>query len=227
MKTRFMGVVVALAAIVVLFAAVVFTIAAIQDYRENKGHSFIERVASIVGLETLVEEAVQVKVEATDEDVAESEKRSSDPPEAFRYLYRSEDAEEWLDDLFDREWLDREDSFRFEDRIERLPDLRRFDDVEGSPFARFDLEGAWGSDWIDELVERGWMTEEDADRFKSWFDDLPKELDERIPGLSGDRDFEFDSDDGRFRFRWRWNGSDDDWFFESHPEHDKDAKNGV
>ena len=227
MRTRFIGVVTAFAAVVFVFASVVFAIAAIQDYQENKGQSFIERVASIVGLGTLAEEVAQVKVEATDEDVAESEKRSSDPPETFRFFRRSEDAEEWLDDLLDREWLYRDDTYRFEDRIERMPDRRPFKGAEELPFGRFDFEGPWRSDWIDELVERGWMTEEDADEFKSWFNDLPNEFDERVPGFSEDRDFEFDSDDGRFRFRWRWDSSDDDWFFESHPEYDKDAKNGV
>ena len=65
-------------------------------------------------------------------------------------------------------------------------------------------------EWIDELVERGIMTEEDADEFRSWFEGLPKDFDGWGPDFYGDRDFEFDSDDGRFRFRWRWDGSDDD-----------------
>ena len=50
MKTRFVGVVAAFAAIVVVFAVVVLSIAAIEDYQENKGQSFIERAASIVGI---------------------------------------------------------------------------------------------------------------------------------------------------------------------------------
>ncbi len=219
MKTRFFGVVAASAAIVVVFAAVVLTIAAIEDYQENKGQSFIERAASIVGIGTLTEEVVKVKVEMEYEDVDEVEKRSSDPPEIFRFFGRSEDSEEWLDDLFDGGkggWLGGEEYFEFEDRIE-----------EEFPFGRFDFEGPWRADWIDELVERGWMTEEDADEFRSWFDDLTSEFEERGPNFSGDRDFEFDSDDGRFRFRWRWDSSDDDWFFENRPEYDKGPKNGV
>ena len=221
MKTRFVGVVAAFAAIVVVFAAVVLTIAAIEDYEENKGQSFIERAASIVGIGSLTEEVVEVN----DEDVYELEKRyevekrSSDAPEIFRFFGRTEDSEEWLDDLFEDGkggWLGGEEYFEFEDRIE-----------EELPFGRFDFEGRWRADWIDELVERGIMTREDADEFKSWLEDLPAEFEERAPNFSDDRDFEFDSDDGRFRFRWRWDGSDDDWFFENRPEYDKGCKNGV
>ncbi len=221
MKTRFVGVVAAVAAIVVVFAVVVLTIAAIQDYQENKGQSFVERAASIVGIGTLTEneEPSLYKIE-----VAEPDANSSERDEFFR---RSEDTEEWLDDLFDGGWLGGEEHFDFEDRIERLPGLPRFERFEELPFGRFDFEGPQGTDWIDQLVERGIMTEEDADQFRSWFEGLPNDFDEWAPDFSGDRDFEFDSDDGRFRFRWRWDSSDDDWFFESNPEYEKDAKNGV
>ena len=110
MKTRVIGVVTTLAAITVTFIGIVLTIAAIQDYQENKGESFIERAASIVGFGTLTEEVAQVKVDAADEDVDESEKRSSDPSEIFRFFGRSEDNEEWFDDFFERRWLERDDS---------------------------------------------------------------------------------------------------------------------
>ena len=215
MKSRTIGVATALAAIAVVFAAVVLTIAAIQDYQENKGGSFIERAASIVGIGTLTEneEPSLYKIEVTEPDT-----KSFDRPESFRFFGRSEDSAEWLDDLLDGGWLGGEEYFEFEDRIE-----------EELPFGRFDFEGSWRADWVDKLVERGWMTEEDADEFRSWFDELPNEFDQKIPGLSDDREFEFDSDDERFRFRWRWDSSDDDrdWFFEDHPKYDKDAKNGV
>ena len=229
MRTRVMGVVAAFGAILVVFATVVFAIAAIQDYQENKGQSFIERAASMVGIGTLVEneEPSLSKIEIADDDIPEPDGDSYERPEIFRFFGRSEDNEGWLDDFFDREWLERDDSFRFEDRIERLPGRRQFEGVEELPFDRLDFEGLWQSDWVDELVERGWMTEEDADEFKSWFDDLPKEFEQRFPDFSGDHGFEFDSDDGRFRFRWRWDGSDDGWFFETDPEFDDDAKNGV
>ena len=221
MGARFIGVVTAFAAIVVVFATVVLTIAAIQDYQENKGGSFIERAASIVGVGTLAEEVVEVRV-----DVDEPVKRSSDPPDIFRFFGRSEDSEEWLDDLFDREGMDRDYEYRFEDRVERSTP---FEGYLRLPSDRWECEGSWRSDWewIDELVERGIMTEEDADEFRSWFEGLPKDFDGWGPDFSGDRDFEFDSDDGRFRFRWRWDGSDDDWFFERDPEYDKGRKNGV
>ncbi|MCY4473933.1 MAG: hypothetical protein OXC83_00655 [Chloroflexi bacterium] len=227
MKTRFVGVVAAFAAIVVVFAVVVLTIAAIQDYQENKGQSFIERAAGIVGIGTLTEDVAQVTVEVDDGDVDELEKRSSDPPDIFRFFGRSEDNEEWLDDLLEREWPDREYEYRFEDRLDRSTERLPFESFEELPFSRFDFEGPWGSDWVEEFVERGWITEEDADEFKSWFDDLPDSFDRGMPSFSGDREFEFDSDDGRFRFRWRWDKPDDDWFFESDPEYDKDAENGI
>ena len=122
MKPRVIGVATALAAITIVFTAIVLTIATIQDYQENKGESFIERAASIVGFGTLTEDVAEVKVEMADEDVAEPEKRSSDPPDIFRFFGRSEGSEESFDDLFERRWRDRDDSYRFEDRIERLPD---------------------------------------------------------------------------------------------------------
>ena len=71
------------------------------------------------------------------------------------------------------------------------------------------------------------MTQEDADEFRSWFEGLPKGLDEWGPDFSEDRDFEFDSDDGRFRFRWRWDGPDDAPFFENYEEYEKNNKNGA
>lgn len=219
MGARFVGVVAAFGAIVVVFAVVVLTIAGIQDYQENRGQSFIERAASMVGIGTLTEEVVQVRVEVDDEDV--------DRPDIFRFFGRAEDDEEWLDDLFDRERMDRDYEYRFEDRRDRSTERLPFGRLEELPFERFDFEGPWRSDWIDQLVERGFMTEEGADEFRSWFEGLPKDFDGWGPDFSGDRDFEFDSDDGRFRFRWRWDGSDDDWFFERDPEYDKGRKNGV
>ncbi len=229
MNTRFVGVVAAFAAIVFVFAVVVLTIAAIQDYQENNGQSFIERAAGIVGIGTLTEneEPSLYKIEITDSDVVEQRAKFVERDEPFQFFRRSEDPEEWLDDLFDGGWFGGEEYFEFEDRIERLPDLPRFRRFEELPFGRFDFEGRRGTEWVDQLVERGIITEEDADEFKSWFDELPNEFDDRIPDFSGDRDFEFDSDDGRFRFRWRWNQPDDDWFFESDPEYDKDAENGI
>ena len=94
MKPRVIGVATALAAITIVFTAIVLTIATIQDYQENKGESFIERAASIVGFGTLTEDFAEVKVEMADEDVAEPEKRSSDPPDIFRFFGRSEGSEE-------------------------------------------------------------------------------------------------------------------------------------
>lgn len=223
MKTRFVGVVSAFAAIVVVFATVVFAIAAMEDYQENKGRSFIERAGSIVGIGTLreVDDVGQVKIEATDSA------SSADAPDILRFFLESEGAENLLDDLFDLEGMNRDYEYRFEDRIDRLPSLRRIEGEKRLPFDGFDFEGPWRGDWIDDLVELGLMTEEDADEFRSWFDDLPNEFDKRGPHFSGDRDFEFDGDDGRFRFRWRWDSSGDDWFFENRPKYDKGRKNGV
>ncbi len=226
MRSRTIGVVTALAAITLVFAAIVLAIAAIEDYQENRGQSFIERAASIIGVGTLTEheQFAQVKIEVTDdENVAESGGWSSEPPEPFRFFRRSDNNEEWLDDLFDKKRFDREDLFDFKDRVERVPDFPRFEQFEEFPYGKFELEIPWQSDWVDNLIEKGWMTEEDADEFRSWFDDLPNEFDDRLPDFSGDRDFEFNSDDGRFRFRWRWDSSDDEY----RPKFGKSIKNGV
>ncbi len=188
MKTRFVGVVAAFASIVVVFATVVLTIAAIEDYEENKGQSFIERAASIVGIGSLTEEVARVKVEIDDEDVYELEKRPSDPPDIFRFFGRSEDGEEWLDDLFDREGLDRDHEYRFEDSL--LPG--------------WEFSGFVPPDWLSDLVERGVMTQEEVDQLRSWLDALPDSFGDDIPRFSDDRSFEFESDDGRFRFKGRW-----------------------
>ena len=194
MKTRFVGVVAAFTAIVVVFATVVLTIAAIEDYQENKGQSFIERAASIVGIGTLTEEVARVKVEVDDEDVYELEKRyevekrSSDAPDIFRFFGRSEDGEEWLDDLLDREGLDRDYEYRFEDSL--LPG--------------WEFSGFVPPDWLGDLVERGVMTQEEVDQLRSWLDDLPDSFGDAMPRFSDERNFEFESDDGRFRFKGRW-----------------------
>ena len=207
MKTRVIGVVTTLAAITVVLAGIVFTIAAIQDYQANRGESFIERAASIVGIGTLKqpEQDAQVKIETTnDDDVAEPDSKSSDSPEIFRFFGRTEDNEEWLDDLFDREWLDREESFRFEDRIERMPDLPRFERFEELPFDSFEFERPRRTDWLGDLVERGVMTQDELNQLKSWIDNLPDSFDGVMPRFLDERNFEFESDDGHFRFRGRW-----------------------
>ena len=199
MKIRVIGVLTTLVAITVAFIGIVFAIAAVQDYQENKGQSFIERAASIVGIGTFTqpEEVAKAKIEATnDHDVAEPDSNSSEAPEIFRFFRRSEDTEEWLDDLFDREWLDREDAFRFEDWIERLPD--------DSSFRGWEFSGFVPPDWLGDLVERGVMTQDQADQLKSWIDNLPDSFGDAMPRFADERDFEFESDDGRFRFRGRW-----------------------
>lgn len=227
MKTRVIGVTTAIAAIAIVFIAIVFTIAAIQDYQENKGQSFIERAASIIGIGTLTEpeEAAQVKIEIVDDDdAAKPDTKPADAPDILRFFLESEGTEEWPDDLLDGGWLGPDSSFRFEDRVERLTPFERF---FGIPSDRFEFEDPRRAEWIDQLVERGFMTEEDADEFRSWFEDLPKGLDEWAPDFPEDREFEFDSDDGRFRFRWRWDGSGDDQFFENYEEYEKNTKNGA
>ena len=214
MKTRVIGVVTTLAAITVTFIGIVLTIAAIQDYQENKGESFIERAASIVGFGTLTEEVAQVKVDAADEDVDESEKRSSDPSEIFRFFGQSEDNEEWFDDFFERRWLERDDPYRFEDRIERSP--------PDSPFNGWEFAGFVPPDWLDDLVERGVMTQKEVDQLKSWLENLPDSFSEEMPTFPGNRSFEFDSDDGRFRFRGEWQFSEpEDDSADEHKDDDK------
>lgn len=220
MKSRFIGVVAALAAITIVFTAIVLTIAAIQDYDANRGKSFIERAASIVGIGSLTQsnEPTIVKIEISEDD-SERYAKPSEPTDKLR-PFRKQDANEgWSDRFFQRDGQERDYKYEFEDRFGKYP--------PEAPFDRWRFEGFIPPDWLDDLVERGFMTEEDADELRSLFDDLPEEFDERLPGFLDDRDFEFDSDDGRFRFRWRWDSSDDDWFFEKDPDYDKKPKNGI
>ena len=185
MKPRAIGVLTALAAIVVVFATVVFTIATIQDYQQNKGQSSIERAASIVGFGTLTEDAAEVKVEMADEDVAEPEKRSSDPPDIFRFFGRSEDGEESFDG--------------------------------------WEFQGFVPPDLLDDLVERGVMTQDEADQIQSWLENLPDSVSETMPKFLGNRSFEFDSEDGRFRFRGEWNfGEPEDDSTDEHKDDNDD-----
>ena len=167
MKPRVIGVATALAAITIVFTAIVLTIATIQDYQANKGESFIERAANIVGFGTLTEDVAEVKVEMADEDVAEPKKRSSDPPDIFRFFGRSEDGEESFDG--------------------------------------WEFQGFVPPDLLDDLVERGVMTQDEADQIQSWLENLPDSVSETMPKFLGNRSFEFHSDDGSFRFRGEWN----------------------
>ena len=215
MNPRVIGVATALAAITIVFTAIVLTIAAIQDYQENKGESFIERAASIVGFGSLTEDVAEVKVEMADEDVAEPEKRSSDPRDVFRFFGRSEGSEESFDDLFERRWRDRDDSYRFEDRIERLP--------ADSPFAGWEFQGFVPPDWLNDLVERGVMKPEEVDQLKEWLNNLPDSFGDGKPRYSDKRSFEFDSEDGRFRFRGEWNfGEPEDDSTDEHKDDNDD-----
>ena len=229
MKTRFIGVVAALGAIMLFFTVVVLTIAAVQDYQENRGRSFIERAGSIVRIGSLTEESDldQVKIFTSDDDVGEPDGEFEGLSDAFRFFGRSEDNEGWLGELLDGEWVEEEESFWLEDRLERLPDRGRSEGFERWRFDDFEFEDPWGTDWVDELIERGWMTDEDVYEFESWLEDLPDHFEERFHDFADERDFEFDSDDGRFRFRWRWSGSEDDGFFEDFREFREDIENGV
>ena len=184
MKLRVIGVATALAAITIVFTAIVLTIATIQDYQENKGESFIERAANIVGFGTLTEDAAEVKVEMADEDVAKPEKRSSDPPDIFRFFGRSDGSEESFDG--------------------------------------WEFQGFVPPDLLDDLVERGVMTQDEADQIQSWLENLPDSGSETMPKFLGNRSFEFDSDDGSFRFRGEWNfGEPEDDSTDEHKD-DKD-----
>ena len=154
MKPRVIGVATALAIITIVFTAIVLTIAAIQDYQENKGESFIERAASIVGFGSLTE------------DVAEPEKRSSDPPDIFRFFGRSEDGEEsfdgWefqgfvppdlLNDLVERGVMKPEEVDQLKEWLDNLPDSfgdakPRYSDKRSFEFdsddGRFRFRGEW------------------------------------------------------------------------------------
>ena len=203
MKIRVVGVIAAFAAMVVVFAVIVFAVAAMQDYRENRGRSFIERAASIVGIGAFSEDddVSRVKIEAADNDgVGELGINPTEALDMLRYLLESEVAGEMLDDLFDGEWLDGDYEYGLEDRVERLP--------ADSLFRGGGLSGLVPSDWLGDLVERGVMTQEEADQLEWWLDDLPYSFDGLFSEFLDDRSFEFESDDGRFRFKGRWGAGD-------------------
>ena len=153
------------------------------------------------------------------------------PFERFRFGTQSEDFGEWLEGFLERDW--EEVIERVEEESDSEPDGRpfverrefekRFDSSDDLPFGWFGFEGRSESEWLDQLVEQGVMSREDADRLESWFEDLPGAFGEGFRGFPGGREFEFDSDDGRFRFRgqWRFGESDD-----AEPSHSDDDDNG-
>ena len=191
MKPRVIGVATALAAITIVFTAIVLTIATIQDYQENKGESFIERAASIVGFGTLTEDFAEVKVEMADEDVAEPAKRSSDPPDIFRFFGRSEGSEEsfdgWefqgfvppdlLDDLVERGVIKPEEVDQLKEWLDNLPDSfgdgkPRYSDKRSFEFdsedGRFRFRGEWnfGEPEDDSTDEHKDDNDDDDDRYE-------------------------------------------------------------
>jgi hypothetical protein len=143
-----------------------------------------------------------------------------------RFRDDSERGFEWLEKFGERGWEKDDD---FEDLLEQLeviPEILPLDqwrEKRGSE-ENLELEPFATEGWFGELVEEGLLSEEGLERFEFWFKDLADSFERGTPG---GRDFEFESDDGRFRFRWHWNRSDDDEFFELHPETDKDANNGI
>lgn len=208
MKRRFWGVVAAISIIAVAFGVAVIGLAAAQDYRLNRGDSFVERIPALLGGET----------EATDEAVVKTEEE----PKWERKNFKKEKEEVELKRRFDHQP-------QLSPFFERRKDEDWLEPFGDFPFERFSFDRA---DWIDELVEDGVMSEEEADKFKSWFGALPDSLDKGIPDFSGDKDFEFDTEDGRFRFRWSWDDSrehdfrdrdDRDWEWKK----DRGDKNGV
>lgn len=183
MKRRFWGVVATISIITVAFGVAVIGLAAVQDFRLNPGDSFVERIPALLAGET----------ETTEEQVISTGNQSVTQEKEFK----REKEEVELKRRFDRmpklsPYLERRDNDEW---------LQPFGEF---PFERFRFDS---SEWIDDLVEDGVMSREDADRFKSWFGSLPDSLDKGIPDFSGDKDFEFDTEDGRFRFRWSWDDS--------------------
>ncbi len=208
MKRRLWGVVATIAIIAIAFGFAVIGLAAAQDYRLNRGDSFVERIPALLEGETV---ATEVTVIQTDEDTKREDKYLKKDREEVE-LKRRFDQRPQLSPFFER----RKD----EDWLEPFGDF---------PFEKFSFDRA---DWIDELVEDGVMSREEAEKFKSWFGSLPDSLDKGMPDFSGDQDFEFDSEDGRFRFRWSWDdsrehdfrdGEDREWEWKK----DRDAKNGI
>ncbi len=211
MKKRVWGVLATVSIIAVAFAGTIVGVAAIQDYRENKGDSFVERVPSLIGMEKeTVPSAVAKTTKETDEEsAAELKDRRLEPPE----VSRSDDSHSF-------------DESPFSERRDFDEGLERFDDF---PFERFEFGSLDRTEWLDELVERGFMTQEDAEELKSWFNNLPESFGEGMPDFPSQRNFEFDRDDGRFRFRghWRWSDSEDDDSSDGEPRGNHDPNNGI
>ena len=153
--------------------------------------------------------------------------------ERFSFGEESEDVDEWLGAFLERVWEEEEEIEGVEEKsggervvrpfAERREFERRFDSFDDLPFGRFEFEGSDHADWLDELVEQGVMSREEADILESWFEDLPGAFGEGLRGFPGERDFEFDSDDGRFRFRGQWRFGEDE---DVEPSHSDDDDNG-
>lgn len=149
------------------------------------------------------------------------------PFEGFRKESESAERFEWSED-FDFEGMLPED---FADRLDEWFAEREYvvpfgdeDDSEGKrrfrfgrgSFREFPDDFGWssedsGSDWLEELVEKGLIGPDDADQIEGWFDELPESFDFDMEGFPGDGSFEFDSDDGKFRFRGHWRTDEGEW----------------
>ncbi len=135
---------------------------------------------------------------------------------------------EWLDALVEKEMITQEEADELEAWLSEAPDVSLYEEKEerseghrgrfGKRYESFGEMPFGGyrpgivpgdySEWLDGLVEKGLMTQEDADELEALLDGFKDSFEE---GMPGQHSFDFDSDDGRFRFRghWGWHGKGD------------------
>ena len=176
-----------------------------------------------------LEEAPEAFSSRSSMDVDDVGSMDDFPFERFSFGSESEDLDDWLGAFLERVWEEEEEIEGVEEKsggerelrpfVERREFESRFGSFDALPFGRFEFEGGDHTDWLDELVEQGIMTREEADRLESWIEDLPDAFGEGLRGFPGEREFEFNSDDGRFRFRGHWRSGDSE---EDEPSHSDD-----
>ncbi len=245
-KKRLFGVMVFLSITVLVFVSGVLAVAAAQNNEDKR--TFAERVATILGIES---QKVQDAMDQAKADIAAERREAFADDLIENGVMTEEEAEELFDNWtagskfygpfkWSEKWggegysFDKKPfgHFRFDkemdpddgDGVERK---HRFSFVVPS---RGEFHHNFGEgdifDWLDDLVEDGVMSQEDADAIRGILEDgFPSSIEGIMPGLHDDeRKFEFDSDDGHFRFRgrWKWDGWEDD---DSSDSDDKGAEN--
>ena len=163
-KKRLLGVMAVLSVGAVAFAGTVVAVAAAQDDDESGRRSFVDRVASILGIES---ETVQDAFDQASEEIA-TEKR-----------------EEYVDALVEKDAVTQEEATELREWWSETPDavpFRGSHEFGGGYYSFGDKSfGKFGfgsedhdiSDWLDALVEKEMMTQEEADELQAWLSAAP------------------------------------------------------